>query len=82
MSVQLPSPMAAVVEGKQSPMSREWRQFFESVVKRIDAIEQSLTAPSMTTAERDALTATNGMVIYNTTTNRAEAYENGSWVDL
>jgi hypothetical protein len=82
MSVQLPSPMAAVIEGKQSPMSREWRQFIESVVKRIDAIEQSLTAPSMTTAERDALTATNGMVIYNTTTNRTEAYENGSWADL
>jgi hypothetical protein len=82
MSVQLPSQMAAIIEGKQSPMSREWRQFIESVVKRIDSIEQSLTAPSMTTAERDALTATNGMVIYNTTTNRVESYENGSWADL
>ena len=35
---------------------------------------------SMTTTQRDALVAANGMIIYNTTTNVFNFYENGSWV--
>lgn len=57
--------------------------------RRLNAIEaKSLytkvpwKAPKLTTTERDALDAVNGDVIYNTTNNRMEAYENGSWVDL
>lgn len=37
---------------------------------------------SLTTAERDALTAANGMVIYNSTDNKFQGYENGAWVNL
>lgn len=37
------------------------------------------TLPSLTTAERDALTPFNGMVIYNSDTNQNESYENGVW---
>ncbi len=36
--------------------------------------------PRMTTAQRDALTAVNGMIIYNTTANQFNFYENGAWV--
>lgn len=36
--------------------------------------------PRMTTAQRDALTAVNGMIIYNTSTNQFNFYENGAWV--
>ncbi len=36
--------------------------------------------PRMTTAQRNALTPLNGMVIYNTTNNRNEFRENGAWV--
>lgn len=36
--------------------------------------------PRMTTAQRDALSAVNGMIIYNTTTNQFNFYENGAWV--
>ena len=82
MSTQLPAQMVSVIEDRQSPMSRDWRQFFEALSRRVDAIEASLMAPSMTTAQRDALSANEGMIIYNTTANRTEAYENGSWVDL
>lgn len=38
-----------------------------------------LRLPSLTTAQRDALTAANGMLIYNTDNTRFERYENGSW---
>lgn len=37
---------------------------------------------SLTSTERDALTAANGMVIYNSTTNKFQGYENGAWVNL
>ena len=37
---------------------------------------------SYTTTERNALTAANGMVIYNTTDNKFQGYENGAWANL
>ena len=37
---------------------------------------------SLTTVERDALTAANGMVIYNTTDNKFQGYENSGWANL
>jgi len=37
---------------------------------------------SLTTTQRNALTAANGMVIYNSTDNKFQGYENGSWVNL
>lgn len=49
-------------------------RFYQYVLNNVNK------APSMTTAERNALTATNGMIIYNTTTNVFNFYENGVWV--
>ncbi len=37
---------------------------------------------SMTTTQRNALTAANGMIIYNSTDNKFQGYENGSWANL
>lgn len=37
---------------------------------------------SFTTAERDALTGANGMMIYNTTTSRFQIYEAGNWLNM
>jgi hypothetical protein len=42
----------------------------------------ALQVASMTTIERNALTAANGMIIYNTTDNKFQGYENGSWANL
>lgn len=37
---------------------------------------------TLTTAQRDALTAANGMVIYNSTTATHQVYQGGAWVSL
>jgi hypothetical protein len=42
----------------------------------------ALLLPHMTTAQRNALTAVNGMIIYNTTTNQIEGYVSGAWTGL
>ena len=38
--------------------------------------------PSMDDTARNALTAVNGDMIYNTTSNKIEAYQNGGWIEL
>ena len=40
----------------------------------------ALLVSRMTTVQRDALTAINGMIIYNSTTNAFNFYEAGAWV--
>ena len=46
------------------------------------AMQNSLNLKSYTTTQRNALTAANGMVIYNTTDNKFQGYENGAWANL
>jgi parallel beta-helix repeat protein len=41
-----------------------------------------LRPPSLSTTARDALTAENSMVIYNTTTSKLQVRAGGAWVDL
>jgi len=40
----------------------------------------ALIVPRMTTTQRVALSAVNGMIVYDTTTNRFSVYEDDSWV--
>ena len=42
----------------------------------------ALQAPTLTTTQRDALTAAVGMIIYNSTTATMQGYANGAWVNL
>jgi filamentous hemagglutinin len=37
---------------------------------------------SLTTTERNALTAVNGDMIYNSTLNKFQGYENGAWANI
>jgi hypothetical protein len=42
----------------------------------------ALLVPRMTTIEKNALTAVNGMIIYDTTLNKFQGYEASAWVNL
>lgn len=54
----------------------------------INGIDGSIVTPSFvqfgsfTTVDRDEIVAANGMVIYNTTANRFQGYQNNSWINL
>lgn len=48
----------------------------------IRGTESALLLSRMSTTQRDALTAVDGMMIYNTTTNKFQGRANGVWVDL
>jgi len=53
-----------------------------SATDRVTINKSPLNLASFTSTDRDALSATNGDVIYNTTTNKFQGYANGAWVDL
>ena len=42
----------------------------------------ALKVNTVTTTQRNALSAANGMIVYNSTTSKIEAYAGGAWVAL
>lgn len=49
---------------------------------RVEVTQSPLKLANLTTVQRDAKNAENGDIIYNSTTNQTESYENGSWSSL
>jgi len=55
---------------------------YPSAALDVTDITGALLLPRMNTTQRDALTAVNGMQIYNSTLNEFQMYENGAWVGV
>jgi len=53
-----------------------------SVALEVNSTTQAFLLPRMNNTQRLALTATNGMMIYNTTSGKIDAFVNGAWVGL
>lgn len=51
----------------------------DSAALQLNSTDGALLLPRLTTAERNLLTAVNGMLIYNETDARSEIYQNSSW---
>lgn len=43
---------------------------------------RAIVLPRLTTTQRDALSAYNGMVVYNSTANQFQMYQNGAWTAM
>lgn len=53
-----------------------------SVGVEINSVTKALLLSRMTTTERNALTAVDGMILYNTTLSKVQVYEGGAWVSV
>lgn len=53
-----------------------------STVLELSGTTGALLLTRLTTVQRDALTPTDGMCLYNATTNKVQVRENGSWNDV
>lgn len=71
---ELDPPPSTIVE-----FTFQWKTWLNNLYEWLKSANGSVV-PSMTTTERDAMTAKNGMIIYNTTTNAFNFFENGLWV--
>ena len=52
---------------------------FKSIQSAEGTFSGRLTLPVLTTTQRDALTAVEGMIIFNTTTNKLNFYTGAAW---
>ena len=78
----------AIVSGQIDAASFRGSLVADDSTTIVDAVNNTITVGgfvqfgSYTTAERDALAASNGMVLYNTTTNKFQGYQNSVWINL
>lgn len=53
-----------------------------SALLDLTSSNKAILISRMNTTQRDALTAVNGMIIYNSTLNKFQGYENGTWASF
>lgn len=66
-------------------LSNVWSDFMATFVETLQGYlrETGIQVPRLTTAQRDALkNVPGGWIIYNTTLNKFQGYENGAWVNF
>ena len=75
------SPGKIKLDSHTLDMSNEGAATFNAGVT-IPTTTGALLLPRLTTTQRNALTAANGMIIYNTTDSKFQGYAGGAWVNL
>ena len=66
-------------------LSGIWADFMATFVESLQGYlsQNGIFVPRLTTDQRDDLqNVINGQLIYNTSTNKFQGYENGAWVNL
>jgi autotransporter family porin len=69
-------------QGSGSPELFSDNEIFLTAGTRVEISNSPLKMASFTTSGRDALSAINGDVIYNTSLNKFQGYANGIWIDF
>lgn len=69
-------------EGSGIPEVFSDNEIYLTAGTRVIVTQSPIKMASFTTTERDLLSAQNGDVIYNTTDNKFQGYENGAWANL
>lgn len=74
-----------VIKGEMFYLSNVWSDFMATFVQSLQEYlsMNGIFVPRITTAQRDALqNVINGQMIYNTTLNKFQGYENSAWANL
>lgn len=71
-----------ITAGAGTPELQSDTEILLTAGTRVEVTQSPFRLASLSTAQRDALTAQNGDMIYNTTLNKFQGYQNGSWINL
>lgn len=75
----------AIIKPGTNQLSDIWRDVLASFIESLQEYlsERGIFVPRLTTAERDLIQSpVNGQLIYNTSLNKFQGRENGSWQNL
>lgn len=74
-----------LLEGSEVKMSQEWINNISNLVQNLQDYLSSygIFVPQITEDSRDLIQSpVNGQMIYNTTANKVQVFENGSWQNV
>lgn len=74
-----------LIKGKEDKMSEVWIANIAALIQTLQGYltQFGMLAPQITTDQRNSIQVpVNGQLIYNTTLNKFQGYENGAWVNL
>ena len=74
-----------LIREKNDKMSEVWIANLSALIQTLQGYltQFGMLVPQITTSQRDVIQSpSNGQIIYNTTTNKFQGYENGSWQNL